>query len=348
MMARSNKGFTLIELLVVIAIIAILAAILFPVFAKAREKARQAADLSNLKQLGIATLQYNEDYDENFYAHRYNLPTGVWNPLCQQAGGPYTCDSGATALDAQIDGSATGKQFWISTLQPYLKSLQVFQDPSNPNGWVGWDPKAEDCGGNAGVSGCAGRSYGGQNSYSHNDVWLSPAGNFSTANGAPAPINLSQIPDPASIIEIADGTYYGGGFDFANQSGELMTYNGQYGPGTASYNMDATLYAAEDSSHPGQYEGYWKNIGDGKYGYSYNSSGAWNGNTAQANAYAIANGGNIHSGFVDCMFCDGHVKAVSYNRVISDVCLWAIDYSMNNSVNGAAYHYHGSHPFCND
>lgn len=63
-MKRLNRGFTLIELLVVIAIIAILAAILFPVFATAREKARQTSCTSNLKQLGVAFTQYEQDYDE--------------------------------------------------------------------------------------------------------------------------------------------------------------------------------------------------------------------------------------------------------------------------------------------
>jgi len=70
-----RRGFTLIELLVVIAIIAILAAILFPVFARAREKARQASCLSNLKQLGLADLMYAQDYDERYVYHA--LPAAV-------------------------------------------------------------------------------------------------------------------------------------------------------------------------------------------------------------------------------------------------------------------------------
>jgi prepilin-type N-terminal cleavage/methylation domain-containing protein len=61
---KHSKGFTLIELLVVIAIIAILAAILFPVFAQAREKARQITCASNMKQLGLAIMQYTQDFDE--------------------------------------------------------------------------------------------------------------------------------------------------------------------------------------------------------------------------------------------------------------------------------------------
>ena len=90
----TNRAFTLIELLVVIAIIAILAAILFPVFAQAREKARQTACLSNLKQLGLATMQYVQDYDETF-------------PMAEYGKGP---------------GEACGEQyFWATFLQPYVK-----------------------------------------------------------------------------------------------------------------------------------------------------------------------------------------------------------------------------------
>jgi len=75
---KPKSGFTLIELLVVIAIIAILAAILFPVFAKAREKARQTSCLSNMKQLNTAVLSYVQDYDECMFPY-WDIPDGGGN-----------------------------------------------------------------------------------------------------------------------------------------------------------------------------------------------------------------------------------------------------------------------------
>jgi len=94
-----NSGFTLIELLVVIAIIAILAAILFPVFAQAREKARTASCSSNAKQLGLAVLMYKQDYDEKF-------PFGGWRP------------------------NDLGTNDWQNTTIPYIKNKGVFRCPS--------------------------------------------------------------------------------------------------------------------------------------------------------------------------------------------------------------------------
>src|ERR1700709_463295 len=82
-----RRGFTLIELLVVIAIIAILAAILFPVFAQAREAARQSSCLSNMKQLGTGMYMYTQDYDEvlpgnDTIEEGYGLPQGLLTPCC--------------------------------------------------------------------------------------------------------------------------------------------------------------------------------------------------------------------------------------------------------------------------
>jgi prepilin-type N-terminal cleavage/methylation domain-containing protein/prepilin-type processing-associated H-X9-DG protein len=96
---RANRrAFTLIELLVVVAIIAILAAILFPVFAQAREKARQAGCLSNLKQIGAAAQMYAQDYEER-------LP--------------------GTEL-----GEGEGEYYWLEMLSPYTKNREIFHCPS--------------------------------------------------------------------------------------------------------------------------------------------------------------------------------------------------------------------------
>ena len=99
---KSKSAFTLIELLVVIAIIAILAAILFPVFARARENARRSSCQSNLKQIGLGIIQYTQDYDEAFPLLRANA-----------------AGDGDAGVFVQI--------------QPYLKSTQILQCPSEPN-----------------------------------------------------------------------------------------------------------------------------------------------------------------------------------------------------------------------
>jgi prepilin-type N-terminal cleavage/methylation domain-containing protein/prepilin-type processing-associated H-X9-DG protein len=99
-----RRGFTLIELLVVIAIIAILAAILFPVFARAREKARQTACSSNVKQLAMGFLMYANDYDGKLYS--YN--------------------------SSQADPEYAGRCFWFKAM-PYVKSAQVYDCPTSPD-----------------------------------------------------------------------------------------------------------------------------------------------------------------------------------------------------------------------
>jgi len=104
-----KRGFTLIELLVVIAIIAILAAILFPVFARAREKARQTSCLSNMKQLGLAWQMYTQDYDE--------VVCPAWISFVPWPGSVSSWNDGAN---------------WPYLLMPYVKNAQIFNCPSAP------------------------------------------------------------------------------------------------------------------------------------------------------------------------------------------------------------------------
>ncbi len=110
----NRKGFTLIELLVVIAIIAILAAILFPVFARARENARRSSCMSNLKQIGLGIMQYTQDYDEKM-------------PRAWYGTGPF--DSGTTAY------------WWQDATTPYLKSNQIFICPSATGDPASYSPR---------------------------------------------------------------------------------------------------------------------------------------------------------------------------------------------------------------
>jgi len=105
---RAAKAFTLIELLVVIAIIAILAAILFPVFGRARENARRSSCQSNLKQIGLGMLQYAQDYDETLPRIAFGADS-AW-------GGPEW---------------HPGRAHWMDVAQPYIKSEQVFNCPSD-------------------------------------------------------------------------------------------------------------------------------------------------------------------------------------------------------------------------
>jgi prepilin-type N-terminal cleavage/methylation domain-containing protein/prepilin-type processing-associated H-X9-DG protein len=180
-------GFTLIELLVVIAIIAILAAILFPVFATAREKARESSCESNLKQIGLAYVQYYQDYDEVSVCAVYDGARD--QPHFDAA--PY--QYGVTPC---------------SLLYPYVKSLGVFRCPSDTlstppsvNTYLN-QPATDTC------SGC----YGGldNTSYGYNFYFMELSQTGAT-DAIPNPLSCAQLQTPASDAVFLEAWGGGGG-----------------------------------------------------------------------------------------------------------------------------------------
>jgi prepilin-type N-terminal cleavage/methylation domain-containing protein/prepilin-type processing-associated H-X9-DG protein len=168
--SRKDQGFTLIELLVVIAIIAILASILFPVFARARENARRASCQSNLKQIGIAMMQYTQDYDEKYIPFQ--------GPISQ------TTSSGAPGL---------GETF-VSVIQPYIKSTQVFICPSATGTTVTTSGTAGDH--NWGVTG---------------SDWHDPSTGSYGMNTSLEDSSLASVSAPATRILFFDSAWYTAG-----------------------------------------------------------------------------------------------------------------------------------------
>lgn len=185
---KSKVGFTLIELLVVIAIIAILAAILFPVFARARENARRASCQSNLKQIGLGITMYVQDYDE-----KYPLTLWGWS---------------ASTLVTQNDSSKPGYKFntsngsdigkyvsWMDIIYPYVKSTQLFVCPSNTHG----DSTP---------------------SYGYNDGFSRRANTYSnSAYPGGVPISMASVERPAQVFMITEYQSVYGTIDNAYDTG---------------------------------------------------------------------------------------------------------------------------------
>lgn len=179
---RARRAFTLIELLVVIAIIAILAAILFPVFARAREAARQSSCTSNLKQTGTAVMMYAQDYDE------------------------------LMPFNYMYDATQSNLWWWQDLVRPYIKNEQVYSCPSasphmpytylRPAGSP--NPLIKDYIANATTGVAGGLTVNGIN-YG-NAVGSAVVGPFVNGWGNPG-VALAEIEDPSGTISIFDGAY---------------------------------------------------------------------------------------------------------------------------------------------
>jgi prepilin-type N-terminal cleavage/methylation domain-containing protein/prepilin-type processing-associated H-X9-DG protein len=194
--SRKSYGFTLIELLVVIAIIAILAAILFPVFAQAREKARQTSCLSNLKQITLGIIMYAQDFDG----------TTAVNRDCSNPGGP-VCVTGRAVRG------------WVDLVQPYVKNYDIYRCPSDPTQRVPlpatvtqyWDgtPVTNPLAGFTWGLPAGGFTQGGESRCSY-------ARNNNLANNGNATANDALIEYPTTTILV---------FEFAANTGGGMTNN---------------------------------------------------------------------------------------------------------------------------
>jgi prepilin-type N-terminal cleavage/methylation domain-containing protein len=297
------RAFTLIELLVVIAIIAILAAILFPVFAQAREKARQITDASNLKQLGLAFLMYQQDDDERY-------PFSVTERYT-----PAALEDATGKIDVNATDAWTYSIRGI--LYPYVKSDGVWHDPDSPvSWWNGVDsPGAADTETNDGVTAANPQKsawyfsdYGfnfdegvwQDNGLYHNGKAVAPGapigtngyGNtFPSAAFNPA---AGQVPEASSFD--FGGQHYGQGFN-----GDVVL---------ANVSSPSTFILAVDTARD------FKTISRGSViaqpaldfsthtflNYTANSAPAIVQNTSQATAALT------HQGEAEWLFGDGHVK----------------------------------------
>jgi prepilin-type N-terminal cleavage/methylation domain-containing protein/prepilin-type processing-associated H-X9-DG protein len=285
---RRSSAFTLIELLVVIAIIAILAAILFPVFAQAREKARAISCLSNLKQIGTATMMYMQDYDETY-------PLGY----CWKNGG--------------ADSEWGGDMYTVS-LAPYIQKLgnkggdivnsgltstSIFICPSagrpnkRPDGSVFNPPTL------VGQSYAMNRSALSTNKWTpilqpdNNTFWVYP------------PVSLPSINAPASLVAFADSAVIQPSSDLNIISVGATACNPQSFANTSPACGPFTTLSPDK----------WKPITDRAAGWDFDVPGPISVETPNDDYNRRRRPYGRHNGFINVSFADGHAKAVNPNTL---------------------------------
>jgi len=205
---KGIRGFTLIELLVVVAIIAVLAAILFPVFARARENARRASCMSNLKQIGLGMMMYVQDNDERYPTYGYSAShiPGVVAPTATYGGDWYP--------------SPSTNWFWQNMIYPYVKSIQVFICPSSPNAGAAYKAPTGNYG-----------PYSGQ--YGANTD-LFPNGGYGGSG-----LSEAVVVNPANTYAIMDASFY----TASATTGPVASGSNYYTPGACQLFPTSTMTA---------------------------------------------------------------------------------------------------------
>jgi len=286
--SRGSRGFTLIELLVVIAIIAILAAILFPVFAQAREKARQTSCISNLKQIGLATLMYAQDYDETY-------PNG-WHP-------------------DGINGVFTGVDMWRIALLPYLglhTTVHTNADLYNPPDWANWSSNN--------VLSCPDAptsiAYG-PTSYGYSTTVMTNGWNDALGGNSPLQYNGktdAALLSPAHVVAYCDaGETWDNGASQANDP--------HYGDADADTAAECVNYQSNSGANATGNCGGW-NMNPTVW-IATGVSVDWSVGVPGAASDWAANGDRRpfgrHSKMIDGSFADGHAKAIPVNSLNAKV-----------------------------
>jgi prepilin-type N-terminal cleavage/methylation domain-containing protein/prepilin-type processing-associated H-X9-DG protein len=279
-----KRGFTLIELLVVIAIIAILAAILFPVFAKARGKARQVTCLSNMKQLGLAIIMYADDNDETFPPSYYY-------------------QNGAN--------SDQGYVHWSGMIMPYVKNSKIFVCPAHKvRGW------APTCFTTPPVTPPAGQIalhdlndiQAPRLSYVANEV-LIPRKKYEAV--PQKVVNLVEIDDPGEVIVLAE--YSGTMSSLLDTSPTGGTAIKSHRPTNAITNADGSVFDGEHYAGGGVRaisSSAWQDIEDAKLdGHSAM--------TPYAHHHICYIAPDVHNGGANYTFADGHAKSL----LMGQICL---------------------------
>ena len=334
-----KRAFSLIELLVVIAIIALLAALLFPVFAQAKESAKRTACLSNVKQIGTSTHLYLVDNDGYYFSDRFNCGGTAANGFKAVSVCDAYISNGALSPNApdqsnlDISGGAASspaneRQFWVYTLYPYTKNYGLFNCPDNSNSFY---PGSRGVvhftlGNGAQLS----QNYGGENSYGTNFGWITTSvPSVGGADYLPVGVSDGSIPRISSTIYFMDSGYWKVTPDVVNATGLTICSHltagvcPPQGGTNAEYNQ--VVGGSDPKNQSPYFVSFWANQGGGRYSQDGSNPRYITSTTAPPASQFLTNVTSRHGGRFNAVFIDGHSKNLPYQQTVGDVCLWTTD-----------------------